>query len=105
MDTVHSDQGSQYTCHDWQDFLEAHSQQASMSRRGNCHDNAVAESLFQLLKRERNKRHIYSTRNVARSDNVDYIGKSYNNKWRHGFNHQLSPVQYEKKYKEQLASV
>ena len=78
---------------------------ASMSRRGNCHDNAVAESLFQLLKRERNKRHIYSTRNVARSDNVDYIGKSYNNKWRHGFNHQLSPVQYEKKYKEQLASV
>ncbi len=41
--TVHSDQGSQYTSHDWQNFLKVHGLQASMSRRGNCHDNAVAE--------------------------------------------------------------
>ena len=60
--TVHTDQGSQYTSHDWQSFLKAHDLQASLSRRGNCHDNAVAESFFQLLKRERIKRHIYSTR-------------------------------------------
>ena len=50
---VHSDPGSQYGSHDWQAFLNAHGLLASMSRRGNCHDNAVAESFFQLLKRER----------------------------------------------------
>lgn len=41
---VHSDQGSQYTSHDWSDFLKAHGLESSMSRRGNCHDNAVGES-------------------------------------------------------------
>ncbi|TOG83431.1 IS3 family transposase, partial [Vibrio parahaemolyticus] len=41
---VHSDQGSQYTSHDWNKFLKQHGLEASMSRRGNCHDNAVAES-------------------------------------------------------------
>ena len=55
MVTVHSDQGSQYTSHDWSNFLNAHGLEGSMSRRGNCHDNAVAESFFQLLKRERVK--------------------------------------------------
>jgi putative transposase len=59
---VHSDQGSQYTSHDWRAFLKANGLEGSMSRRGNCHDNAVAESFFQLLKRERVKRKIYSTR-------------------------------------------
>ncbi len=103
--TVHSDQGSQYTSHDWQNFLEVHGLQASMSRRGNCHDNAVAESFFQLLKRERIKRHIYSTRDDARSDIVDYIEMFYNSKRRHSFNDLLSPVEYEKKFTERLASV
>ena len=105
MVTVHSDQGSQYTSHDWQEFLEVHGLQASMSRRGNCHDNAVAESFFQLLKRERIKRHIYSTRNDARSDIVDYIEMFYNSKRRYSFNNLLSPVQYEKQFKERLVSV
>ena len=50
---VHSDQGSQFSSYDWQDFLREHNLKANMSRRGNCHDNAVAESFFQLLKRER----------------------------------------------------
>ena len=103
--TVHTDQGSQCTSHDWQDFLSDHNLQASMSRRGNCHDNAVAESFFQLLKRERIKRHIYATRSDARTDIVDYIEMFYNNKRRHGFNDLLSPVEYEKKFKERLASV
>jgi len=84
--TMHTDQGSQYTSHDWQDFLSDHNLQASMSRRGNCHDNAVAESFFQLLKRERIKRHIYATRRDARTDIVDYIEMFYNNKLWHGFN-------------------
>ena len=54
--TVHSDQGSQFTGHDWQDFLRDHNLVSSMTRRGNCHDNAVAASFFQLLKRERIRR-------------------------------------------------
>lgn len=77
--TVHSDQGSQYTSHDWQHFLKAHGLEGSMSRRGNCHDDAVAESFFQLLKRERVKKKVYSTRNDARSDIFDYIEMFYNN--------------------------
>ena len=103
--TVHSDQGSQYTSHDWQAFLDANNLQASMSRRGNCHDNAVAESFFQLLKRERIKRHIYSTRDDARGDVIDYIEMFYNTRRRHGFNEMLSPVEYEKRFTERLVSV
>ena len=103
--TVHSDQGSQYTSHDWQSFLKNHGLEGSMSRRGNCHDNAVAESFFQLLKRERIKRHVYSTREDARSDVFNYIEMFYNSKRRHSFNNQLSPVEYEKQFTERLASV
>ena len=103
--TVHSDQGSQYTSHDWQSFMKAHDLQASMSRRGNCHDNAVAESFFQLLKRERIRRYVYSTRDDARADVFDYIEMFYNTKRRHGFNNQLSPVEYEERFKKRLLSV
>ncbi len=81
---VHSDQGSQYTSHEWQSFLKSHGLEGSMSRRGNCHDNAVAESFFQLLKRERIKKKIYGTREEARSDIFDYIEMFYNSKRRHG---------------------
>ena len=63
---VHSDQGSQFSSHDWQVFLRAHNLKPSMRRRGNCHDNAVAESFFQLLKRERIKRKTYADREEAR---------------------------------------
>ncbi len=98
--TVHTDQGSQYTSHDWQDFLSDHNLQASMSRRGNCHDNAVAESFFQLLKRERIKRHIYATRSDARTDIVDYIERFYNPKRRHSTLGGISPVEYEKRAKQ-----
>ena len=48
---IHSDQVSQYTSYEWQTFLKQHNLECSMNRRGNCHDNAVAESFFQLLKR------------------------------------------------------
>ena len=76
-----------------------------MSRRGNCHDSAVAESFFQLLKRERIKRKIYTTREDARSDVFDYIAMFYNAKRRHGFNNQLSPVAFEKRYAMSLQGV
>jgi putative transposase len=102
---VHSDQGSQYSSYDWQDFLKAHNLQQSMSRRGNCHDNAVAESFFQLLKRERIRRKIYNTREEARQDVFDYIELFYNPKRRHGYNNRLSPVNYEKQYFERLSCV
>jgi putative transposase len=102
---VHSDQGSQFSSYDWRDFLKAHNLEQSMSRRGNCHDNAVAESFFQLLKRERIRRRIYSSRDEARQDIFDYIEMFYNPKRRHGFNNKLSPVNYEKQYFERLASV
>jgi len=103
--TVHSDQGSQNTSHDWQAFLKAHGLECSMSRRGNCHDNAVAESFFQLLKRERIKRRIYANREEARSDVFDYIKLFYNTQRRHGANDQLSSVEYEQQYLKRLAGV
>ena len=102
---VHSDQGSQFGSHDWQDFLKSHNLEPSMSRRGNCHDNAVAESFFQLLKRERIRRKIYADREEARRDIFDYIEMFYNPKRRHGYNNQLSPANFEKQYFERLASV
>ena len=102
---VHSDQGSQFSSYDWQAFLKTHNLQPSMSRRGNCHDNAVAESFFQLLKRERVRRKIYLTRNLAKQDVFDYIEMFYNPKRRHGVSAGMSPVEYEKQYFERLESV
>ena len=102
---VHSDQGSQYTSYDWSAFLQAHGLEGSMSRRGNCHDNAVAESFFQLLKRERVKRKIYTTRAEARADIFDYIEVFYNHRRRHSSNELLSPVEYEKRHHERLERV
>jgi len=102
---VHSDQGSQFSSYDWQDFLRENRLKASMSRRGNCHDNAVAESFFQLLKRERIRRKTYAGREEARQDVFDYIEMFYNPKRRHSFNNGLSPVECEKQYFERLKSV
>ncbi|HFD0429666.1 IS3 family transposase [Escherichia coli] len=102
---VHSDQGSQYTSHEWQSFLKSHGLEGSMSRRGNCHDNAVAESFFQLLKRERIKKKIYGTREEARSDIFDYIEIFYNSKRRHGSSDQMSPTEYENQCYQRLGSV
>lgn len=95
---VHSDQGCQFTSDDWQSFLKAHRMVPSMSRRGNCHDNAVAESFFSALKKERIKRRIYPTRQAASSDVFDYIEMFYNPLRRHGSAGDLSPVEFEKRY-------
>ena len=102
---VHSDQGCQFTGHDWQTFLRDHNLVSSMSRRGNCHDNAVAESFFQLLKRERIRRQIYSTRQDARADVFNYIEMFYNPKRRHNTAGDVSPVEFEKQYSQRLGSV
>ncbi len=92
---IHSDQGSQFTSREWQAFLGQHNLDPSMSRRGNCHDNAVAESFFQLLKRERIRRRTYLTRDAARQDVFDYIEMFYNPKRKHTNNGMLSPVDFE----------
>ena len=102
---IHSDQGSQYSSYEWQDFLKAHNLECSMSRRGNCDDNAVAESFFQLLKRERIKRKTYLTRETARHDIFDYIEMFYNPVRKHGSNNNLSPVEFERRYYEELNGV
>lgn len=99
---VQSDQGSQYTRYEW---LKLHGLEGSMSRCGNCHDNAVAESFFQLLKRERIKEKIYGTRDEARSDIFDYIEMFYNSRRRHGSSEQMPPAEYENLYHQRLRSV
>lgn len=92
---IHSDQGSQFTSIEWASFLKQHNLEHSMSRRGNCHDNAVAESFFNLLKRERIRRRTYKTRDDARQDVFDYIEFFYNPKRKHARNGMLSPVNFE----------
>jgi putative transposase len=68
---IHFDQGSQYSSDEWKRFCDQHRLQASMSRRGNCYDNVVAESFFSSLKQERIRNHMYHTRDKARVDIFD----------------------------------
>ena len=94
---IHSDQGTQFTSRDWASFLKAHNLEHSMSRRGNCHDNAVAESFFNFLKRERIRRRIYKSREEARNDVFEYIEMFYNPKRKHARTGMLSPVEFERR--------
>lgn len=93
---IHSDQGSQFTSMDWAAFIRAHNLEHSMSRRGNCHDNAVAESFFSSLKREPIRRRTYKTRDEARQDVFDYIEMFYNPVRKQVRNGMLSPAQFER---------
>ena len=92
---VHSDQGSQYGSDDWHRFCRDHGLKPSMSRRGDCWDNAVAESFFSSLKMERVRRKIYLTRNEARADLFDYIEMFYNSRRRHSHIGGVSPEAFE----------
>ncbi len=102
---IHTDQGSQYTSRDWAAFLRENGLTHSMSRRGNCHDNAVAESFFNLLKRERIRRRIYKTRKEARQDVFDYVEMFYNPKRKHAKNGMLSPIEFENRQLNKMQSV
>jgi len=102
---VHSDQGSQFTSMEWASFLKHRNLEPSMSQRGNCHDNAVAESFFNLLKRERIRRKVYRTRAEARQDVFDYIEMFYNPTRKHARNGMLSPVEFERQFKTQPKGV
>ena len=92
---VHSDQGSQYGSDDWLRFCRSHNLEPSMSRRGNCYDNAVVGSFFSSLKKERVKQRIYKTRDLARADVFDYIEVFYNRKRRHSHLGGVSPEAFE----------
>ena len=93
---VHSDQGSQYGSDDWKRFCLANHLEPSMSRRGNCWDNAVAESFFSSLKKERIRKRIYKTRDMARADVFDYIEAFYNRTRRHSHLGGVSPEAFER---------
>jgi putative transposase len=91
----HSDRGSQYACHEYRNRLESYGMVASMSRKGNCWDNAPMERFFRSLKSERLTACRFLTRNDAENEILDYI--SYYNSIRlHSTLGYLSPMQYEK---------
>jgi putative transposase len=91
----HSDRGIQYACPAYQRVLHRHGLIASMSRRGDCWDNAVVESFFASLKVERLHERRYTTREEAEADIADYLERFYNRQRRHSTLGSLSPAMYE----------
>lgn len=94
----HSDRGSQYASSAYQAMLVSNGIECSMSRKGNCWDNAVVESFFHTLKTERVFHQPYQTRAEARMDIFDYIVRFYNRRRRHSSLKYLNPVEYEVRY-------
>jgi putative transposase len=97
----HSDRGSQYTSHEFQQMLQGCEAQASMSGTGNCYDNAVVESFFGTLKMELSHQAAYLTREEAMSDIFNYIEGFYNRRRRHSTLGYLSPIAFEACYQQQ----
>lgn len=92
----HSDQGSQYTSEQFQRLMMDNGVTCSMSRSGNCWDNAAMESFFSSLKTERIRRKVYRSRDQARADVFDYIERFYNPTRRHSTLGYLSPIDFER---------
>jgi putative transposase len=92
----HSDRGSQYTSEPFQRLLADQGLACSMSRAGNCWDNAAMESFFSSLKTERTARTTYRTRDQAKADVFDYIERFYNPRRRHSTLGYLSPMEFER---------
>ena len=95
----HSDQGSTYASEDYQDLLVAHGIVCSMSRRGNCHDNAVMESCFSTIKAELADR--FDSCSEAKRELFDSIEVFYNQRRRHSTIGQISPAAYERRAREE----
>jgi transposase InsO family protein len=93
----HSDRGSQYASETFQEALGAAGIVCSMSRRGNCWDNAVVESFFGTLKQELVHRCRFATRDVARRKVFEYIEPWYNRQRRHSSLGYVSPTEFERK--------
>jgi putative transposase len=92
----HSDRGCQYASKDYRELLKQYGITVSMSRKGNCWDNAVMERFFGSLKSERTDNKIYLTREQAKADVIDYIEMFYNSQRLHSTLGYMSPMQYEK---------
>lgn len=92
---VHSDRGSQYASNAYRRLLKANDFVGSMSRKGDCWDNAVAESYFASLKKERVQWRHYQTRAEAQRDILDYIVMFYNSQRLHSTLDYISPNEYE----------
>jgi len=99
----HSDQGSPYASEDYQQILEARGITCSMSRRGNCYDNAAMESWFSTLKSELGER--FDTYGRAKEQLFDYIEVFYNQRRRHSTLGQISPAAYERQASRAIANV
>jgi transposase InsO family protein len=95
---VHSDRGSQYASHEYRKLLIQHGCLGSMSRKGNCWDNAVAESFFGSLKQEQVQWQNYQTRYEAQQDILDYIAMFYNPYRLHSYLGYMSPSQFENEW-------
>jgi len=93
---VHSDRGATYASSDYQKLLKRHQLLCSMSRKGECLDNAVAESFFSSLKTELVDHEDYSTREKARQSLFEYIEIFYNRRRRHSYLGYISPVEFER---------
>jgi len=93
---IHSDQGSQFGSDAWLRFCKDNNLSPSMSRRGNCYDNAVIESFFSSLKKEKIRRHIFKTRKDAKAEIFDYIEVFYNRARRHQYLGNVSPEDFER---------
>ena len=99
----HSDRGSQYASHDYRDALEKHNIVCSMSRKGNCWDNAVAESFFGTLKQELLHRRPWPSPQRARAAIAEYIEIFYNRQRKHSTLGYVSPVEFEKRFEQEAA--
>ncbi len=97
----HSDRGVQYCSHDFQNQLTKYGMKCSMSRKGNCYDNACAETFFSTIKLEMIYHHQFETREQAKRAIFDYIEIFYNRKRRHQALNYLSPANYMKQYELQ----
>jgi len=97
----HSDRGSQYAGHRYQALLHQQGIRCSMSRRGNCWDNAPVESFFATLKKELVHREEYRTRTEAKASLFHYIEVFYNRQRRHSALGYLSPAEYERQLQRQ----
>ncbi len=91
----HSDRGSQYASHDYQNELKKYAMVCSMSKKGDRWDNAVVERFFRSLKTERTNHRIYQTREAAKQDVIDYIEMFYNSHRLHSYLGYQSPNAYE----------
>jgi putative transposase len=91
----HSDRGSQYASHLYQDFLMQHGMVRSMSRKGNCWDNAPTERFFSSLKREWLTGNVYNTRDLATADVRSYVS-CYNSRRLHTTVGDMTPIGFEK---------